>query len=143
MLLFLDTSNPESTKIALVSKDRVVDFVAEGFSLPQYGGLKTSTTLSSPLVLVQKILKKHRLKFSDFKKVAVVVGPGPFTRVRTGVVIANALAYGLGIRIVPVKSSRLPKDLAKLLAAKGLDVVKPVYDKRPNISKPKRKQYKQ
>jgi tRNA A37 threonylcarbamoyladenosine modification protein TsaB len=84
---------------------------------------------------VKKFLKANKLAMTDVAKIAVRVGPGYFSRVRSGVVAANALAYALNVKIVPVKGEVSIKQIEK---ASGQGMVAPVYGGKPNITKPKR-----
>ncbi|QQG41009.1 MAG: tRNA (adenosine(37)-N6)-threonylcarbamoyltransferase complex dimerization subunit type 1 TsaB [Candidatus Levyibacteriota bacterium] len=51
------------------------------------------------LPLIDKLLDKHQLKPTDISSIEVNVGPGSFTGLRVGMVIANALAYSLKISV--------------------------------------------
>lgn len=75
------------------------------------------------------------LKFKDFSGVVVVVGPGPFTSVRIGVVVANAISWAKNIPILGVRSGG-EIDIAKL---KRFKLQLPFYSKEPNITKPNKK----
>jgi tRNA threonylcarbamoyladenosine biosynthesis protein TsaB len=48
---------------------------------------------------LQRLLKKHKRALRDVNEVFVVNGPGPFTGLRVGVTVANALAWSTGSRI--------------------------------------------
>jgi len=74
---------------------------------------------------IEKLLKKHALTLKDINKIAVVVGPGPYSALRIGVTVANTLAYALDAKIevistVEMMHARLPQDIsAKLLLNAG------------------------
>ena len=51
-----------------------------------------------------EILKKNNLEIKDIKEILVVIGPGSFTGVRIGVVIAKTTAYLLNIPIKAITS---------------------------------------
>lgn len=51
------------------------------------------------LPLIDKLLKKHRLKLGDLTSIVVNTGPGSFTGLRVGIAIANALSFALRIPI--------------------------------------------
>lgn len=62
------------------------------------------------LMLVEKILKKNNLTPNKLDEILVNTGPGSFTGTRVGVAIANALGFGLGIKVNNSKSKQaLPK----------------------------------
>lgn len=85
--------------------------------------------------LVKKFLKSHGLNFSDLSRIAVKVGPGFFSRVRTGIVAANALSYALAIPVVGVSGS---VDFDKIRKAKPKGSALPVYGAKPHITVPKK-----
>lgn len=60
------------------------------------------------LPLIEKILKKNKLKFSDLKEIEVKTGPGSFTGIRVGVSVANALAFSLKI---PVNGKKMETEI--------------------------------
>ncbi len=62
------------------------------------------------LLLVEKMLKKNNLRPQDLDEVFVNTGPGSFTGTRVGVAIANALGFGLDIK---VNGSKLREALPK------------------------------
>jgi tRNA A37 threonylcarbamoyladenosine modification protein TsaB len=122
MFLFIDTSEYDQTQLALVDK-QVKSHVF------------LSVALSEKLVLeIKKFLKKESVKLNSVKKIGVVVGPGGFSRIRTAVSTANALAFGLNIPIVAIEKSEIPKDLRDLLVKKAKKMVEPKYDREPNIT---------
>lgn len=114
-------------------------------------------------LIVKKKYKQSELllrsidQLVDKKKlsgVMVVAGPGAFSALRIGIVTANTLGYSLNLPVVGVK---LKKDWLepdkndvlgevwregkkKLRRSKGWKnqmLVRPFYDKAPNITKPK------
>jgi len=78
---------------------------------------KTGRNLSEFLIpAIEKFLRKYKVKLNQLEKINVMAGPGHFSRIRTSVAVANALVYGLGLK---------------------QNIVKPIYDKAPNITRPK------
>lgn len=128
MILFINTTDNEKTSLSLKGK-RLFHLAwasrqnQEETILPQLG----------------RLLKKAKAEFKDITKIVVVKGPGFFSRVRLGVVTANALAFALGIPIVGVEGSGEPHNLSHYEGMKGQSMVIPYYDRQPNITKPKRK----
>ena len=55
-------------------------------------------------LMAERVLTAADMAFTDVGLTAVTSGPGYFTGIRVGVAYAAALAYGLGVRIVPVSS---------------------------------------
>lgn len=84
-------------------------------------------------VEIGKFLKKNKTKFSDLTQLAVTVGPGHFSRIRSCVATANALAYAQGVEILSLKRDWKINDLTKVSQKQ----VKPIYDRPPNITQSK------
>ncbi len=55
-------------------------------------------------LMAERVLAAAGMVFADIGLTAVTSGPGYFTGIRVGAAYAAALAYGLGVRIVPVSS---------------------------------------
>lgn len=128
MFLFIDSSNLEEVKLALVGSKQI-----------KFHNFQLENNLSEKLIPeIKKFLAKQKIKLADLKKLAVVVGPGPFSRVRTAVATANSLGLALGIKIIALKSSE-PMDLTKVANLAGSIQVRPFYDRAPNITKPQGK----
>ncbi len=125
MILYIDTTDNDVAEIALILEKKKIT--------ERWQFLPHAEQFAEK---IQKFLKKNKVDFAQISKIAVKVGPGFFSRVRTGVVAANALAYALGVKIIPVKQ-RLEID--KILKQKGQDTVKPFYGAEPNITKSKKK----
>lgn len=51
------------------------------------------------LPMIDRLLKKHKLKLRDIDEIRVETGPGSFTGLRVGVSIANAFGFVLKIPI--------------------------------------------
>ena len=68
------------------------------------------TKSQNTLILIEKIIQRNNLKLNDIEEVEVNTGPGSFTGTRVGVAIANALGFGLDIKVNGSKSKQaLPK----------------------------------
>lgn len=62
------------------------------------------------LILIDKILKRNKLSPAKIDQIEVNTGPGSFTGTRVGVAIANALGFGLDVKVNGKKSKEvLPK----------------------------------
>lgn len=122
MLFFIDASNLERVELALVSKGRIFKHQFNNFDLSE-----------NLLPEINKFFLRRKVTFSNLTKLAVVVGPGPFSKVRTAVAVGNALALGLGIPAIPVQAG-YAVDLAELAKKKGQPMLEPFYDKQPNIT---------
>lgn len=81
-----------------VNNDSVVSFYNEN-------GRITGRSHSEMLMeLIDKAVSSAEIQIPDIDAVAVDIGPGSFTGVRIGVSCANAIAYALGIPVIPVCS---------------------------------------
>ena len=54
--------------------------------------------------MIQSVCKQAKLTFSELDFIVVTVGPGSFTGVRLGISVALGIAFGLGIKVIPVSS---------------------------------------
>lgn len=65
----------------------------------------TNTSHSAKLMgLIEQALDAAGVSKRDIETIAVDIGPGSFTGVRIGVSCANAMAYALGVPLIPVCS---------------------------------------
>ncbi len=96
-ILSIDTSNNQEIKVGLEVDGKKLDMETKQVRGSQ--GL---------LELIDKIVKKGKIKLEDLDQVKVNIGPGSFTGLRVGVSVANALGYSLGI---PVNNKKLETDL--------------------------------
>ena len=93
----------------IVAIDTSTTTLSVALSLPSgrilkknYPDLKKHAELLLPAI--QELLKDADLSLDKLDAIAVVVGPGSFTGLRVGIVAAQALAYSLGIKVVPITS---------------------------------------
>lgn len=92
---------------------------------------------------IETFLKKNAITIQEITGVVCVVGYGNFSSVRTGVAIANTLAWFLSISLFGVMDFELPenkKDLwnflrLKIKKGKTEKLLIPQYGKEPNITK--------
>jgi len=125
MILFIDATDYEKTRLGLIGKTPVFVEVL---------GNKLSESL---LPEINKLLKKNKITLRQIHKIAVAVGPGHFSRIRTAVATANALGFALGVSIVSIKNSK-EVDFEKLETQRGFETAVPFYGKAPNITKPRK-----
>ncbi len=92
------------------------------------------------LVLIDKILKTNKINLKKIKGIGVVSGPGGFTSVRIGTVVANTLAFAIGVEVFGIKLSNFVNNedlIAKTIKAfnekKTKKIVLPFYNREPNI----------
>ena len=106
-----------------------IDTTKNTKAIVRVGKIEIIKTYESPrgqdvLLLVEETLKKANVEKNKLTEIKVNPGPGSFTSTRVGVAVANALGFALKI---PVNGQE-PGEF-----------VKPVYDKPPFITQPKRK----
>lgn len=128
MTLFIDTSDFNNLKFALITKTEIKEFTAAVAFNENY---KTNEFL-------EKFLKKSKATPKQISKVIVCSGPGSFTGIRVGVSLAQALGFALGIPMAAMPKSKVPTDLKKLLAIKGSKTLLVNYGQKPNITKKKK-----
>jgi tRNA threonylcarbamoyladenosine biosynthesis protein TsaB len=132
IVLFINTSKEKQLDVFLLIKNRII---AQSIL---NGNFKVSDSL---LGLIDKTLKKKKIKFDQLIGIMVVSGPGPFTSIRIGVTIANTLAFALKIpvadSIIENKANNLElikTGWQKLKKAKIGKYCRPFYDQEPNIT---------
>lgn len=130
--LIIDTSDGQSIKVGLTNRRQVID--SREIKL-----LKPSGALC--LKAIDQLFKAGRLNRSALKGLLVVQGPGPFTAVRTGVVLANALAFSLAIPSAGVSLDAWNQPQKYLVRLQKALSIKPKYGRPPNITYPKVSQF--
>lgn len=98
MILTIDTTEPKKVVVGLKGKNSKVDEVTQT--------QKQGSQVLMPMI--DKILKKNKIKIGDLKGIEVNEGPGSFTGTRVGIAVANALAFALGIKVNGKKGIVLP-----------------------------------
>jgi tRNA threonylcarbamoyl adenosine modification protein YeaZ len=136
MILFFNVAKEKEASVYLVKNGKILD------RLRQKGDFKISDYL---LVLIDKLLQRNKINFKDLKGIITVSGPGPFTSVRIGAAVANALSFALKIPIIGIEMKKQQKEeqiiktgLQKFKKAKIISYIKPVYGGKANITRPKR-----
>lgn len=75
----------------------------------------------------------------QIEKIGVVTGPGGFTSARIGVVVANALAKSLQLKVVGISGFVEPEELRlAVLEQAGDEIAKPFYQYQPHITSPQK-----
>jgi|GEM_PF-927011 len=90
---------------------------------------------------IDHIMRQQRMTLQQIKKYVVVRGPGPFTPVRTGIVVMNTLSMISKKPVVGIVSERpcttaqIMQSVARSKRQKWVPV-RPWYGRVPNISQP-------
>jgi len=86
--LIIDTTNNKKTLIILRSNKGTDEITEENIPKSQ-----------TALILIDKLLKRNQINPTDLNEIEVNSGPGSFTGTRVGVAIANALGFGLDVKV--------------------------------------------
>jgi tRNA A37 threonylcarbamoyladenosine modification protein TsaB len=117
MMLSIDTSELKKVRLRLDDKEKT---------------RRTSYAIYADAAL-PKIVRF--LAGKKLRAIGVVVGPGAWSATRTGVALANALAYALELPLAPLTKEQFNSPAP--FAAKKRGSVAVVYDAEPNITKKK------
>ena len=124
MELLIDTTQQGVLRLALTERDRPL------------GQMSKKNILLSERILIELdlFLRKHKARPQNLKKILVNPGPGGFSSTRTGVAVANALAFALSVPVAewPASNRRRGEPSGTVRT-----IVLPKYDKEPHITKPK------
>ncbi|MFA6382650.1 MAG: tRNA (adenosine(37)-N6)-threonylcarbamoyltransferase complex dimerization subunit type 1 TsaB [Candidatus Buchananbacteria bacterium] len=132
MFLIIHTADEKKVFIGLAEKDKLA---AKREFTAQY------RQAEKLLVEIDKLLASRACKPASLQAIFVVLGPGPFTALRIGVVTANTLAWALKIPVVGIKLDEF-KDIDQLIKIGGQKIkrtkigrtVEPFYGREPNIT---------
>jgi len=142
--LFINTAEKNS-EIAFFSESKT-------FFYKSFPGTKKQSEMLLPNLKTS--FDKIGAKFSEIDGLIVISGPGPFTGLRVGVTVANAICYTLNVPIYTLKlekykkltdkanllKSEVQKCFFKILPVKQIrklseqKIAIPFYDKEPNIT---------
>ena len=138
ILSFDSSVNNVSVCLKLGKKDKIYLSKSGKTNSLNFAATDTSAVL---MPLVVELIDSQNLTLKDFDILAVGVGPGSFTGVRTGVVTARALALAsfkplMGINTFEAISSIYQKKIAIVLNAYKNFVFIAVYDKFKPVLNP-------
>ncbi len=120
MELYIDTSDNQNIKLSLLK---------EGILLCEKSEEAQYRQSEKLLPLIVSFLADNGLSKEELSSIRVNEQGEGFSSLRLGVVVANALAYGLGIEVIDSKG--------KNLKAGDISLVRPEYASEPNIGKKK------
>lgn len=115
MIISLDTSELKKVRLRLDNGSQTKRF---NFSI----------YADTALPKIMKVLGKNKPQ-----RLGVVAGPGAFSATRTGVALANALAYAWNIRIA--KLTKIQFDSNKSIPSGSRRPVSVIYGSEPHITK--------
>lgn len=131
-ILVINTAVPGEIFVALFDGEKIKKLKKKGHS-------------DQVLAAVDRMFKKSKIKMEEIIGIAAVSGPGSFTAVRQGVVVANTLGYLFDASVVGVKLNEFKTEdellkigYKKIRAAKSASIILPFYGGEPNITKPKK-----
>ncbi|MEA3449675.1 MAG: hypothetical protein U9Q85_01730 [Patescibacteria group bacterium] len=117
MILYLSAPDEEQIIIQLKNNNKIIDKI-------EFKALREQAEQFLPAV--DKILKKNKLGLDDITEIQVNNTGISFSALRLVVSIANALSYAKNI---PIKGTK-----GKTLKFSNGELIKPFYDKEPNIT---------
>jgi tRNA threonylcarbamoyladenosine biosynthesis protein TsaB len=118
-ILAIETSS-ELASCALLSGDTVLS--------RESGGVRTHS--QSVLPMVQELLAEARIRLSEVDAIAFGAGPGSFTGVRTACGVAQGLAFGADLPVLPLMTLEAMAEACR--ATTGATEVLAVLDARMN-----------
>lgn len=126
MILFIDTSDKSRIFIAILEKNKEI-----GSSVMDAQFKHCEKLLPG----IENLLRGLKLSLADIKEIRVASYGVSFTSLRIGVITANALGYALGVPVYGVDRH------GKIKKGRGdkFNIVRPEYDRKPNISISKKK----
>ncbi|MDP9211872.1 MAG: tRNA (adenosine(37)-N6)-threonylcarbamoyltransferase complex dimerization subunit type 1 TsaB [bacterium] len=93
---------------------------------------------------IDELSREARQPLDGLAAIGIVSGPGPFTALRIGTAVANALAYANRTPLVPAAAGETPSltafaalVLERLKQGKTVRAVLPTYGREPSITPPK------
>lgn len=145
MILLIHTLRREGVELALGQKGKLIRQLRQPVR-------QARTEVLTPAV--DQLLKQAKVRLSELTGVVVATGPGGFSAVRSGVVVANALGLALGIPVAGVEgefagvqdmfsSDRFSRALQTLKRTRKPIFARPSYGAEPHITQAKKKKIQQ
>ncbi len=111
-LLAFDTS----TEVMSIGVSRTVDGIARQWLHTGVGGAQASTGLIAGIMV---LLQQADLALADLDAICFGAGPGSFTGLRTACAVAQGLAFGANVPVVPVDTLLAVAEEARFSALAG------------------------
>lgn len=135
MYLFLDTTEKDFLRLAI--------FDENGIMVKKKKIKKQTRKIKNILPLINSSLKNLDINPCFLRGILTVVGPGSFSAVRSGVVIANAFRLACDISLIGIVVQEgyvveevIQKNLSKMnqWSKRKNFLLKPFYAKEPNVT---------
>jgi tRNA A37 threonylcarbamoyladenosine modification protein TsaB len=123
MKLYIDSRDNKKIILKLIEKAK------ELYSLEK--DIISKRQANELLLSIDKLLKDNNVDWSQIKEIVVNNDGGSFTGLRLGVIVANTLAYAKNIKLSSTKKKSLLVD--------DIKIIKPDYDRDPDIGISKKK----
>jgi tRNA A37 threonylcarbamoyladenosine modification protein TsaB len=117
MKLYIDSRDNKKIILKLIEKAK------ELYSLEK--DIISKRQANELLLSIDKLLKDNNVDWSQIKEIVVNNDGGSFTGLRLGVIVANTLAYAKNIKLSSTKKKSLLVD--------DIKIIKPDYDRDPDI----------
>lgn len=124
MILFINTATDDK-EINLIKNKKIIKKI---IFQKRFGEAENL------LLMIDKLLKEEKARIKNLKRIVVVKGPGNFTSLRIGILIANILAYTLKIPVYGIKLDELDGLLSLKFKSRKIEFVSPFYGKEPSIT---------
>jgi|GEM_PF-751392 tRNA A37 threonylcarbamoyladenosine modification protein TsaB len=123
MKLYIDSRDNKKIIIQITEKGRELCAIEKD--------IVSKRQANELLLSIDNLLKDNNINWSQIKEIFVNNDGGSFTGVRLGVIVANTLAY--------VKNIKLSSTSKKSIEVNGIKIIKPDYDRDPDIVISKKK----
>ncbi len=107
LILLIDTSHPQA-HLALVREEAII---------AQRDWPNDKQTGTKLLAAVDESLREHKISLKDIERIAVHVGPGGYSSLRAGAVVAQMMSLAAGAELVEVAGENVQEMIEQALAA--------------------------
>lgn len=121
MILYIDTSEADWIILALIIKIKN----SEREIARKKWTAKNKTQSEKLLICIDKFLKSEKITWQKITAIKVKNEGASFTGLRLGVITANSLAWSKDLKIIATKNSYLKKN--------GIKMIRPIYNRKPDI----------
>lgn len=118
MKLYIDSRDNKQIILKVIEKNKILYSIEKD--------IVSKRQANELLLSIDNLLKDSNVKWSQIKEILVNNDGGSFTGLRLGVIVANTLAYAKNIKISATTQ--------KSIEVNNIKIVKPDYDREPDIS---------